>query len=686
MDRKLVNVAIASAFFEEKKNLMDTYYPFVLKTFENRKICTLENISNQIKSLFDIELPINSIKNILTKSPNTFQINKTTKAVWEIALSVEGQKELNQLILSEETSERKLGLFYQSIKDYASKYFDVSYNLNDITTNVNAFVTKNIYSLTLNLNKNGQGCEDSNFEKVFVNYLSEMNIQNPELLRIFDEVWKGSVIMNELKKESFEDQDNKLKKNLTIYVDSNFILSLLELHNPIINQAAKELFTLIKGIENITLAVLDITLKEIYDLIDVYDIIKNNFTDIEIDSVFYYLKQRGYTNIKLEQLKDSIEDKLHIFGIIKEETLRLDENDQKRYAVIYDHIFQNTQYWNEKKPERSRKQDSAIEKSVHHDASAIVHVLRYTDRYARNFEESKVIFLTSSYNLYKNYSGIYKKLESFPCVILDSILTNILYLKNPQKGSNVSLSQIIKAHCNYLIVDHNIWNNYLSIIKELKKEEKITMDDYTRLITKNQITKDFLLNTDSNIDEVKVKEVLSKIKEKERLKDKQLDDKSKEVNDLIKEKEKQQKEIEDKYQQKEELLYKTFELEKEQMRTQLNKLEFEMKKEKYTDTNVEEQMSSLFKSLIWCIGLVLLLFILNYQTVLLKADLDIFNFTIAGDIIKAGISVIITISVIGLGKLYRSDFFRFIFARKRLKQDLKIKYEKEYQEKHPLSN
>lgn len=663
---------------------MDTYYPFVLKTFENKRICSLDNVSDQIKSIFDIELPINSIKNILTKFSEIFQINKTTKAVWQIALSPKGQSELNELLINEEKSEIRISTFYNSILEYAQLYFETSYNINNVIKYVDTFVTKNIYSFTLNIfEKNGKGSKDNKFDKIFINFLSDMNIKNPELLKIFDEVWKGSVIMNELKKESFQDQDNKLKKNLTIYVDSNFILSLLELHNPIINQAAKELYELIKGIENITLVVLDITLKEIYDLIDVYDIIKSNFTDIEIDSVFYYLKQKGYTNIKLEHLKDSIEDKLRDLGIIKEDTSVLDDNDQKRYATIHDHIFQNNQFWNEKKPERIRKQEVAIERSVHHDASAIVHVLKYTDRYARNFEESKVIFLTSSYNLYKNYNGIYRQLESFPCVILDSVLTNILYLKNPQKNSNITLSQIIKAHCNYLIVDHNIWNNYLSIIKELKQEEKITMDDYTRLITKNQITQDFLLNTDPNIDESKVKEVLSRIKEEERRKEEQLDSKDKEIDNLIKEKNRL-KLIASKSENTQEKLIQEFELEKKQMNKKLYRLEYNMKMDKYIDENVETHLNSLSKTFLWFLAVVIILLVLNYQTILLDSDLAIFNYSISGNIIKTIITVIITILVVILGKIYKPEFWSFIFSKRTFQKYLRKKYEARYKEENIL--
>jgi hypothetical protein len=58
MERKLIKYAIADSFYEEKKNLLNTYYPFVLKSFDKKETSTPKAISDTIKSVFDIDLPL----------------------------------------------------------------------------------------------------------------------------------------------------------------------------------------------------------------------------------------------------------------------------------------------------------------------------------------------------------------------------------------------------------------------------------------------------------------------------------------------------------------------------------------------------------------------------------------------------------------------------------------------------
>lgn len=133
------------------------------------------------------------------------------------------------------------------------------------------------------------------------------------------------------------------------------------------------------------------------------------------------------------------------------------------------------------------------------------------------------MFLTSSSLLFKDYKKISNKFESLPAVVLDATLTNILYLKNPNSNTGISIDQVIKVHCNYLIIDKSIWSLYLQTLNELKTTEKISIDDYTRLISKNQITENYLLKADQdNIQQEEILELLEKIKNQEKGKEEQI--------------------------------------------------------------------------------------------------------------------------------------------------------------------
>lgn len=686
MERKLINIAIVNTFFEEKKNLLDTYYPFVLKSFVNKKICNLKDISDTIKSVFDFELPINSIKNILSKNPTVFQSIKKSKSEWEISLSNIGDAELAKLNEAEKKVENRINNFYSVFVDFSNKTIKTNYNIDDIKVLVNKFILNNLLKISLEtISDDSNGNLDS-FDKHFIYFLAFINNNSPELVETFETLWKGSIIWNELKKESFEDTDIKLKKHLSIYIDTNFALSLLKLHNPIINQAAKELYELILGIPNISLNILDVTIREIYALLDLYDILKDNFTDIEVDSVFYYLKHQGFSTLKAERLKDNLEDQLRKLNIQLINTGILRDNEQKLYASIYDYIFQKKTINNEKRPEKAKKLESAVEKSAHHDTSVIVHVLKQKDRYARSFEYSKAIFLTSSFTLYKSFGKISRKYESFPCVILDTTLTNILYLKNPQKNSKISLTQIIKTHCNYLIIDQSIWNTYLSIINQLKNDNEITIEDYSRLITKNQITQEYLLTINcENINKKEVKTVLEKIKTKEQERDNSINEKESLIikltesnKDLIESIRNEREQLEKVRSESE----KIRETERLGFQTQIDQIKRESKLKDYISERLSSEFEPLSRKLILfifvCIVCGFLYFLSDYiitDDFINKHGLSTFK---AHLIRSALILILLFISGFAL-QIYNTNFIKYVFRKQRLKEDLKRKYIQEFE-------
>jgi hypothetical protein len=682
MERKLINIAIVNTFFEEKRNLLDSYYPFILKSFSDRSVCSLKDVSESIKNVFDFELPINSIKNILSRNPLVFQSIKKSKSEWEISLSSSGKTELIKLLEDEKKVEAKIEYFYSYFVEFSNSYLKTEYSVELIKELINRFIISNLLKISLEqLSDNESNGNAENFDKHFILFLAHINTMKPELVDTFDSLWKGSIIWNELKKEGFEEIDIKFKKHLNIFIDTNFALSLLELHNPIINQAAKELYSLILGIPNTNLYILDVTLREIHSLLDLYDILKDNFTDIEVDSVFYYLKHKGYSTLKMERLKDNLENELKSLKIEKIDTEALREYDQKTYASIYDYILEKKTVKNEKRPERIRKLEAAIEKSAHHDTSVIIHVLRHKDKYSRNLESSKSIFLTSSYTLYKNYGKISRKFESFPCVILDTTFTNILYLKNPQKNSKISLTQIIKTHCNYLIVDQSIWNTYVSIINQLKNDNEITVEDYTRLITRNQITQEYLLTTDYvSINKHEVKSILEKIKNRDEEKDNSLNEKEALVIKLTESNkeliESMKLERDERVKEKQEA-DKTRELDNVRFQKQLDALKRESDLKDYIAKQLENEYdplsSKLFLFTIVCLLCVFLYFISDY--IVTDDFISRYKLTIINAYIIRALIILVILFISGFAlQVYNSNFFKFIFSRKKLKEDLRRKY------------
>jgi len=689
MKEKLVNIALVSAFYEERKNLLDTYYPFLLETFDSRSINTIQEISERIKSIYDIELPINSIKNLISRFREQFQVNKADRSNWSVEISKEGITELVNLKKNEEATERNLNSFYTAFQEYA-KLHKIELERNIIKEGIEKFVLRNLLQISFDKqNSRKEYVTNESFDKIFIYFLSYINEESQDLQETFESIWKGFIIWNEFKKQNFNETDIKLKKNLDIYIDSNFAISLLELHNPILNQASSELFSLMKDTKNINIYILDVSIKEIYDLLDLYDFIKDSFSDIAVDSIFYFLKTKGYDAIKIERLKDNLSDELRKLGIKTITTKILSEKDQKNYAKIYDFLYEKRVERNEKKPIKLRKQESAIEKSSHHDASAILHVLKNKDKYARNFESTKSIFLTSSFNLFRNYRNLSKELEYFPSVILDTTLTNILYLKNPHKGSKLSPIQVIKTHCNYLIIDQNIWATYLTTINKLIDDKEITADDYTRLITKNQITQDYLLNaTMTGINKEKVKSILVEIKQTQEELSEELVKKDSLVSDLNTKKSILEEELnkeKSKRRESEEKLKKLEEQDLKALGDKIEELEKKNRRNDYIMKNTNARMDPMSKQIFW-VGIILILTIgiFSFSDALL--DQNVINkLNIKNNLawLIRGFGSFATFFLLNiLTKFYKKDFWSYLKSksayRKQLEQFFAEEFDKEY--------
>jgi len=114
-------------------------------------------------------------------------------------------------------------------------------------------------------------------------------------------------------------------------------------------------------------------------------------------------------------------------------------------------------------------------------------------------EKSRAVFITSDKKLAKyNYvEWGHQSLGTISEVFPDSVMTNILWLKNPQTLENISIETIISMHSRAGIIDNNIWNSFISIVKQLREDENINDKDIALLLYDSRIQDD-LVNAKHN--------------------------------------------------------------------------------------------------------------------------------------------------------------------------------------------
>ena len=99
----------------------------------------------------------------------------------------------------------------------------------------------------------------------------------------------------------------------------------------------------------------------------------------------------------------------------------------------------------------------------------------------RQIQHCKALFLTSDNGLSRfNFIEMgHKDNRTVSEVILDRLLTNILWLRNP--SSKLPIKSILAAHSRNLFVQRRVWERFYNILKNLRQQEKVQDENISTL-------------------------------------------------------------------------------------------------------------------------------------------------------------------------------------------------------------
>ncbi len=303
-------------------------------------------------------------------------------------------------------------------------------------------------------------------------------------------------------------------------MDTNFVLSLLRLRSPEFNDPAKELFDLLKKY-GFDLKVFSFTVNEICRVISGY--LREGYrypTTVGVDTLYSSLARKGWKKMDAREFITRIEKILHDEGMRIEwvtdvdlKTYPADEelrNRMKNYKPLQDLFHQN------------------------HDLASIDKIKYLRGRPVRKIEDARQFFLTSDVRLSRfNFLEMGHKDNGTLCeVILDRLLTNILWLKDP--NAELSLKSIIAIYSRDLFIKRRIWDRFYEILKQLRQEGKLEdeaistlfyhgyIEDILREFDEqevNKITPDFLVEEIEKAAKFKEEIIEGKIRERDREKE-----------------------------------------------------------------------------------------------------------------------------------------------------------------------
>jgi hypothetical protein len=516
MKRQFVNYAFTTALYTEKHNFLETFSPFVLKAlYVNNGIHSEKSLLEYLRENFDLDIPLNTLKSILTglNKDGFVNLDAQAKSNWSVYINDNGRKEYEKFEVNESDVARRQNKLIGAIRNFFLENGDQLTN-EEVQRLTLGFVQKNltklsIFNLESSVEEDLSGDLLGDHEFTIAKFISKIQEGDPELYFAYEELIKGSIIREHIanKVEGEQEEISKFEP-LQIYLDANFIFSLLEFHNPAINDSAKQLYELLRKDSQIQVMAFSMTLEEMARLLSSYKYqIENYNPRIPVNSIFYYLKVKGYDEFRVESLINDLDRTVCGLGIgIENQKIKsfdkLSSDEKELYKDVYS--YKNQQ--NLKKVPELQKDDEAIHYASLHDTNIILSIRKKRGSWVKSLERSKAVFLTSSFLMDAFCKKRMKADQHFPEVILDLTLTNILWLRNPNKEIGIHLHKLISAHSRRFIVDNGIWNRFLFTLKALRNGGEISREQFATVFSSNQLTIEFLQNSD--IEEISEKSIL----------------------------------------------------------------------------------------------------------------------------------------------------------------------------------
>ena len=128
-----------------------------------------------------------------------------------------------------------------------------------------------------------------------------------------------------------------------------------------------------------------------------------------------------------------------------------------------------------------------------HDLQAINLVAKHRPpRKARRVEDAEVFFLTEDTRL-SNYAFNelgHREQETISEVMPDRLLTNLLWLKDPQVLERLPVETAIAMHSRDLFIDNAVWLRFFDVLKDLQEDGTLDDGAASVLLYSGQVHKD----------------------------------------------------------------------------------------------------------------------------------------------------------------------------------------------------
>lgn len=471
MEKVIYTYALVKSLCDQGEDYIDSFWPFAIKSLPADRSVDSSSIQRNLKETFAVEMPLHVLQTILNRAKRKGYIERREK---RYALTEKGL-EYRDKVETEKEVERRITALLEDMRRSFQDH-EVSLTLGQVSNLLLAFLHSNVEPLIQFINPSASLPtldipKPEGHENLLVEYFKTAEERKPENYATLRDMILGSVIsvvlyarepsqMTEIGASKFE--------HTQVFLDTNFVLYVLGLHTPEFNEPAAELFHLLKK-WGFHVRIFGFTVDEICRVISGYPRYAHRYPyTIGVNTLYSSLRRQGWVLSTAREFITNIERILRDNGIAIEWAPEIDlknytcpdeglRNLMRQYKPEQDFYYQN------------------------HDLAAIDKMRELRGKPMRRIEDSKAFFLSSDARLSRfNFIEMGHRDSGTVCeVILDRLLTNILWLKDPSAGP--SLESIVAAYSRDLFIKRRVWDRFYDALRQLRQEGKVEDEEISML-------------------------------------------------------------------------------------------------------------------------------------------------------------------------------------------------------------
>lgn len=453
------------------KNALSELYPSGTTKGSN-----ISEIAEAIDQKFSITIPIPVLNNILKAI--AIEVNDENNredmhifaddSFWIEKFIFEDYSELIQ------NGKDDISKVIQIYKNFC-KIYNVTNDCNE--TDLFKFIEQNRLDISYYLANNTDDASKISSHNIVIAQFIDMLKQVPEVYDKIRDIYLGSMLSSYL-----DYQPTNVKMDVELLLDTNFIISLLDLNTP---ESTDTCNTLIKISKNLgySFTILKDTIEEVQALLSYK---ANNYSTAIIAK-----------NINREDIYNAC-DRRHLTGT---DLMRISDNIENTLTNEYNfHIIPNTQNWYGKakfsREYQIFKKYRNSEKAALHDAMALIYVReKRGNKHIKEFEKVTCWFVNNSITHDHDYEdsdylSLYNSRDHQPEIIKVDNLLNILWLSNPsikldiEDLSNMGITSLLSYTLNSSLPKARIIKELDENIQKYREDYNITDKDVINLSTR----------------------------------------------------------------------------------------------------------------------------------------------------------------------------------------------------------